>query len=85
MINHHKNIGEPADTVFKIRPYGKKELAMLYFPQAKSKTIALKKLRRWIHYNHQLHEELYNGPEGRNDWYFSVRQVKVLIKYLEEP
>lgn len=70
---------------FKIRAYLKVELAQLYFVDLSLES-ALRKLRRWINHNPDLHRELYEmGPEGKNDQSFSKRQVEVLVKYLECP
>lgn len=69
---------------FVARAYLKQELAQLYFPQL-SPASALKKLRKWISFNPELHRRLYSGREGRNDQSFSHRQVLLLVEYLEEP
>ncbi len=69
---------------FEIKAYLKSDLAQLYFP-CLSFEAALRKLRRWINFNPDLHHELYEGPEGKNDQIFSKRQVAVLVKYLERP
>ena len=42
--------GEPVKP-FEIRSYGKSELAMLYFPDAKSKKGAMNNLNYWIYRN----------------------------------
>jgi len=69
---------------FEIKAYLKSELALLYFPCFSSEA-ALRKLRRWINFNADLHRDLYNGPEGKNDQLFSKRQVTVLVRYLDMP
>lgn len=72
------------DRPFLVRSYLKQDLAQLYFPQL-SPASALKKLRKWISFNPELHRRLYSGREGRNDQSFSHRQVQLLVDYLEEP
>ncbi|MBQ8673269.1 MAG: DUF4248 domain-containing protein [Bacteroides sp.] len=69
---------------FTPRTYLKKELAQLYAPHLHPET-ALKKLHRWLRLNPELHRRLYNGREGRNDQFFSKRQVLLIIEYLGEP
>lgn len=69
---------------FPIRSYLKVELAQLYFPTL-SPASALKKLRKWIALNPELHRLLSEGLEGRNDQSYSHRQVTLLVKYLEAP
>lgn len=69
---------------FLIRSYLKVELAQLYFPTL-SPASALKKLRKWITSNPELHRHMAEGLEGRNDQSYSHRQVALLVQYLEEP
>ncbi len=73
----------PTDT-FEVKPYIKKELAKRYFPDY-TEEYALKKLRIWIKEDPDLWEEFLCGPEKPNDWSFSSRQVKVIVKYLGVP
>ena len=49
---------------FEIRSYGKSELAMLYFPEAKTKKGAMNNLNYWINYCTELREKLraLNSP-----------------------
>lgn len=75
---------ESAAFRFEVKAYLKSDLAQLYFP-CLSFEAALRKLRRWINFNPDLHHELYEGPEGKNDQIFSKRQVAVLVKYLDAP
>ena len=65
--------------VFKIRAYGKSELAMLYF-QGDSNATALKKLRYWLSQNENL-RMFINGPKK----YYSPKQVRIIIRELGEP
>ena len=60
--------GEPVKP-FEIRSYGKSELAMLYFPDAKTKKGAMNNLNYWINYCTELRE----------------REVELIVEYLCEP
>ena len=75
---------ESAAFRFEVKAYLKSDLAQLYFP-CLSFEAALRKRRRRINFNPDLHHELYEGPEGKNDQIFSKRQVAVLVKYLDAP
>ena len=46
---------------FKIRTYGKSELAMMYFPKL-SKRAAAQKLRTWVKTNPRLNEIYFEAP-----------------------
>ena len=52
-------INQPWEPVkpFEIRSYGKSELAMLYFPDAKTKKGAMNNLNYWIDYNEEGGDE----------------------------
>ena len=75
---------ETPEDKFEIKAYLKTEFAQLYFP-CLSAEAALKKLRKWIAVNPELHRQLYGGREGKNDQTFSKRQVQLLIDVLEAP
>ena len=64
---------------FKIRAYGKSELAMLYFP-GDSKESALRKFRFWLKVNKRLRK--FITPKRK---YYSPKQVRVIIDELGEP
>ncbi|MBQ8502099.1 MAG: DUF4248 domain-containing protein [Bacteroides sp.] len=72
------------EVAFEIRSYGKRELAALYSPHLHPLT-ALKKMNRWIALNPELHRRMYSGREGRNDQFYSRRQVVLLVEYLDAP
>ena len=76
--------GEPVKP-FEIRPYGKSELAMLYFPDAKTKKGALNNLNYWIDYCHELRDKLraLNSPPHAHR--FTRREVELIVEYLCEP
>ena len=70
---------------FEIRSYGKSELAMLYFPEAKTKKGAMNNLNYWIDYNVELREKLraLNSPPHAHR--FTRREVELIVEYLCEP
>ena len=70
---------------FEIRSYGKAELAMLYFPHAKTKKGALNNLNYWINYNGELRQRLRalgNPPKAQH---YTRREVELIVEYLCEP
>lgn len=72
------------DAPFPVRPYLKVELARLYSPGLSDRS-AMNKLNGWIRRNPQLHARLYSGREGKNDICFTVRQVRLIVEFLDEP
>lgn len=70
---------------FEIRSYGKSELAMLYFPNAKTKKGAISNLNYWINYNGELREKLraLNSPPRAQR--YTRREVELIVEYLCEP
>ena len=80
--------GEPVKP-FEIRSYGKSELAMLYFPDAKTKKGAMNNLNYWINYCTELREELreklreLNSPPHAHR--YTRREVELIVEYLCEP
>lgn len=73
------------DTTFKIRAYGKSELAMLYFPNALTSIGALSNLNFWIHRNKKLTEALQECGMPPKSKSFSPKEVALIIDYLGEP
>lgn len=67
------------DETFRIRAYGKSELAMLYFPHM-SQQSAMRALNRWIKINPRLAK-----METKNNHYFTPRQVKKMVDEWGEP
>lgn len=70
---------------FKVKAYGKSELAMLYFPDAGSAHTAVNHLMSWIHRNPELSEELKKMGYRKSDKFFTPKQVAVIAEYLGEP
>lgn len=68
----------------EMRCYEKAELAMLYFPHLPA-TLAMRKLRRWIRYNPELEKRLAECHVNKNADFYSKRQVKLIVEYLDEP
>ena len=76
--------GEPVKP-FEIRSYGKSELAMLYFPHAKTKKGAMNNLNYWIDYNGELRERLRALKSPPNAHRYTRREVELIVEYLCEP
>ncbi|WP_321330766.1 DUF4248 domain-containing protein [uncultured Bacteroides sp.] len=72
------------DEKFAVRSYSKSDLAHLYNPNMPLIS-AMRKLRCWIQRNEDLYEKLYCGKEGKNDHYYTRRQVELIVTYLGEP
>lgn len=69
---------------FRIRQYGRTELALLYSPML-TPSAAWRKLKSWINLNHQLSVRLTSlGYDGHNRS-FTPLQVSAIIDYLGEP
>ncbi len=82
-----KHFTDPYDleAPFEPRACLKEELARRYNPCVTKRT-AMNKLNAWIRHNPELYRRLYDeGPEGKNDIAFSLRQVRLLVEYLGEP
>ena len=75
---------EMAEEPFVIRPYLKSELAHLYNPYVPL-VYAMRKMREWIRNNKELYDAMYSGGEGKNDHAYSARQVRLIVRYLDEP
>ena len=70
---------------FKIKSYGKSELAMLYFPQCATTEGAMSNLNFWIKHNERLREELRKCGMPRMAKSYSPREVELIVEYLGEP
>lgn len=75
---------ERTEEPFVIRPYLKSELAHLYNPYVPL-VYAMRKMREWIRNNKELYDAMYSGGEGKNDHAYSARQVRLIVRYLDEP
>ena len=76
--------GEPVKP-FEIRSYGKSELAMLYFPDAKTKKGAMNNLNYWINYSTELREKLRELNSPPHAHRYTRREVELIVEYLSEP
>lgn len=72
-------------TEFKIKAYGKSELALLYFPDASSAHTAVNHLMSWIRRNPQLMEQLEKMGYRKSGKFFTPKEVKWIVEYLGEP
>lgn len=70
--------------IFRVRQYGRTELAQCYFPHL-TPHAAWQKLRRWIELNPVLRQELHAGFDGRGLRGFTPRQVALIVEQLGEP
>lgn len=72
-------------TEFKVKAYGKSELALLYFPDASSAHTAVNHLMSWIRRNPQLKEQLVGMGYRKSAKFFTPKEVKLIVEYLGEP
>lgn len=73
------------ETTFRIRPYSKRELAGLYFPETAHAASAVANLRNLMKRNPGLMDELEKAHYKPHDKVFTPRQVAVIVRYLGEP
>lgn len=72
-------------TNFKVRAYGKSELAWLYFPTANSAHTAVNHLMAWVYRIPQLVDGLQKHGYRKTAKFFTPREVALIIDYLGEP
>lgn len=72
------------DKTFKIREYGRQELASLYCPLLQPAS-AWKKLRQWMEMYPGLVDELRRQGYDSRRRTFSPPQVRTIVKYMGEP
>lgn len=70
---------------FKIKAYGKSELAALYLPNANSTDSARRTMIRWINRNKELKRKLHACGYNPLQRTFYPNQVKLIVAYLGEP
>lgn len=70
---------------FRIRPYSKRELAMLYFPMTKRPSAAVANLRNLMMGCKELMDELKACRYSSHCRLLTRRQVAVIVDYLGEP
>ena len=69
---------------FTIRPYTKKELALMYFPDSSPRT-AVSHFMSWVHRCTQLRTELHSMGYRTSKKTFTPREVKAIVAELGEP
>ena len=69
---------------FSIRPYTKKELALMYFPDSNPRT-AVNHLMSWIRRCTPLWNELQQTGYYPTSKAFTPRQVRAIVAQLGEP
>ena len=69
---------------FKLQPYTKAELALLYSPHSET-TSAIQNLYRWMKRNQPLMSELHAVGYNKYRHSFLKQEVGIIIKYLGEP
>ena len=73
------------ETTFRIRPYSKRELARLYFPETVHADSAVANLHNQIRRIPALVRELAEANYRTRDKVFTPKQVSILVRYLGEP
>ena len=73
------------ETTFRIRPYSKRELARLYFPETANIDSAVSNLRLWILRNSEVMEKLHAAGYRIHSKIFTPRQVRILVETFGEP
>ena len=69
---------------FKIKPYGKSELAMQYFPDS-DPHVALNRLNAWIRRCRPLADALAGCHQSPHAKFFSPKAVRLITASLGEP
>ena len=70
--------------MFKIKSYGKSELAMQYFPDS-DPHVALNRLNAWIRRCSPLADALAQCHQSPRAKFFSAQAVRHIIEFLGEP
>ncbi|MDD2954462.1 MAG: DUF4248 domain-containing protein [Parabacteroides sp.] len=70
---------------FRIRPYSKRELAKLYFPDTVNEESAIANLRNLIKHNPDLLAELKGAHYKTHNKIFTPKQIGIIAQYLGEP
>ncbi|MEY8486230.1 DUF4248 domain-containing protein [uncultured Parabacteroides sp.] len=73
------------ETTFRIRPYSKRELASLYFPETPTVDSAVSNLRLWMRRNGEVLEKLRETGYRTHSKIFTPRQVRILVEIFGEP
>lgn len=73
------------ETTFRIRPYSKRELAKLYFPNTVNEASAIANLRNLMKHNPDLLAELKEAYYKPHNKTFTPKQTGIIVQYLGEP
>jgi len=73
------------ETTFRIRPYSKRELAKLYFPDTVNEESAIANLRNLMKHNPNLLAELKEANYKTHNKTFTPKQTGIIVHYLGEP
>ena len=73
------------DMTFRVRPYSKRELAKMYFPDTAQAETAVANLRNLMRRSHEMTDELAAAGYRPRDKVFTPRQVAIIVRYLGEP
>ena len=68
----------------EMKAYLKADLAQMYFPMLDT-TLAMRRLRRWIHNNPELEMALAQCHVSKNADFYSRKQVSLIVEYFDEP
>ena len=68
----------------EMKAYLKADLAQMYFPMLDT-TLAMRRLRRWIHNNPELETALAQCHVSMNADFYSRKQVSLIVEYFDEP
>jgi len=71
--------------MFQIRQYGKSELALLYFPNARTTSGALNNLNFWIDTKPGLRQQLRQIGMPRKAHFFTPIEVELIVRAIGEP
>ena len=71
--------------MFKIQQYGKSELALLYFPNARTPSGALNNLNFWIDTMPGLRTRLRKIRMSKKAHFYTPREVEQIVKAIGEP
>ncbi len=70
--------------MWPVQQYTKFALAQAYFP-ASSYDASIRRLRRWIDNNSELHNLLLESGYKTSQHHFTARQTALIFEYLGEP
>ena len=71
--------------MFQIRQYGKSELALLYFPNARTASGALNNLNYWIDGKPGLRQKIRDLGMPKKANFFIPKEVELIVNDIGEP